>query len=119
MPSLFAVLKSHAICGTMYRSSGTKHGTKIFEVSKVQTYCGVSKFHLVLGKDEVTSSNLVSSSTLKSLVSLVNPLKQGFFVILYGFEHCCTKFFQLSHNVSHRRFLHFVNGTKCGTEQGG
>ena len=62
MPSLFAVLKSHAICGTMYRSSGTKHGTKIFEVSKVQTYCGVSKFHLVLGKDEVTSSNLVSSS---------------------------------------------------------
>ena len=46
----------------MYRSSGTKHGTKIFEVSKVQTYCGVSKFHLVLGKDEVTSSNLVSSS---------------------------------------------------------
>ena len=62
MPSLFAVLKSHAICGTMYRSSGTKHGTKIFEVSKVQTYCGVSKFHLVLGKDEVTSSNLVISS---------------------------------------------------------
>ena len=62
MPSLFAVLKSHAICGTMYKSSGTKHGTKIFEVSKVQTYCGVSKFHLVLGKDEVTSSNLVSSS---------------------------------------------------------
>ena len=62
MPSLFAVLKSHAICGTMYRSSGTKHGTKIFEVSKVQTYCGVSKFHLILGKDEVTSSNLVSSS---------------------------------------------------------
>ena len=72
-----------------------------------------------LGKDEVTSSNLVSSSILKSLVSLVNPLKQGFFVILYGFEHCCTKFLQLSHNVSHRRFLHFVNGTKCGTEQGG
>ena len=33
----------------------------------------------ILGKDEVTSSNLVSSSTLKSLVSLVNPLKQGFF----------------------------------------
>ena len=62
MPSLFAVLKSHAICGTMYMSSGTKHGTKIFEVSKVQTYCGVSKFHLILGKDEVTSSNLVSSS---------------------------------------------------------
>ena len=73
----------------------------------------------ILGKDEVTSSNLVSSSILKSLVSLVNPFKQGFFVILYGFEHCCTKFLQLSHNVSHRRFLHFVNGTKCGTEQGG
>ena len=103
----------------MYRSSGTKHGTKIFEVSKVQTYCGVSKFHLVLGKDEVTSSNLVSSSILKSLVYLVNPLKQGFFVILYGFEHCCTKFLQFSHNVSHRRFLHFADGTKCGTEQGG
>ena len=62
MPSLFAVLKSHAICGTMYRSSGTKHGTKIFEVPKVQIYRGVLEFHLVLGKDEVTSSNLVSSS---------------------------------------------------------
>ena len=116
MPSLFAVLKSHAICGTMYRSSGTKHGTKIFEVPKVQIYRGVLEFHLVLGKDEVTSSNLVSSSILKSLVSLVNPLKQGFFVILYGFEHCCAKLLQFSHNVSHRRFLHFADGTKCGTK---
>ena len=57
-------------------------GLKFFEVSKVQTYCGVSKFHLVLGKDEVTSSNLVSSSmkTPDHMIGRFSLLQTAIFV---------------------------------------